>query len=115
MIKRILLIFRYPNLEFDSEIWKNNKNYRSCFINKILRKRKEIGVDKAELQEKFGAAWMIYSSGAWSYEVPNLWRKKKKRVLNFYFDEHGKIKDIKIKYRIRRKMYSHYPYYRKSN
>lgn len=34
---------------------------------------------------------MIYSSGAWSYEVPDFWRKKRKRVLNFYFDENEKI------------------------
>jgi len=114
MLIKILLILRYTNLEFDSEIWKTCKNYRRCFINKILKRRDEIGLNKRELEKRFGTAWMVYSSGAWSYEVPDLWRKKRKRVLNFYFDENEKVKDIKIKYRVRRKMYSHYPYYRKN-
>ena len=101
MIRKILFIFRYPNLEFDSEIWKKNKNYRSCFINKILQKREEIGLGKEQLLEKYGKVWKIYSSGAWSYEVPSHWKKKKKRLLNFYFDENDRVNDIKIKYRIR--------------
>jgi len=115
MIRKILFILRYPNLEFDSEIWKTDKHKRSCFVNKILQKKEELGITREELYKKFGRACLVYSSGAWSYEVPNLWGKKKKRLLNFYFDENGKVKDIRIKYRIRRKMYSHYPYYRKND
>lgn len=101
MIKKVLLQIGYPYLVFDSEIWKTKPQKRKCFIIKILKHKDEIGMNKKELEDKFGKKFRVYSSGAWSYDAPLRWKNKKKRVLNFYFDENEKVKDIKLKYRIR--------------
>jgi len=64
-------------------------------LNKILKQQKEIGCNKEELENKYGPANTIYSSGAWSYDVPKLWLRKKKCVLNFYFNLEDKVFQIR--------------------
>lgn len=75
--------------------------HRFLLLNKILKKKKEIGFNKEELETKYGPANTIYSSGAWSYDVPKMWLRKKKCVLNFYFNMDDKVSQIRQKYRVR--------------
>lgn len=101
MIKIILLLIGYPYREIDSCVWQKDKMYRFLVLNKILKQKKEIGFNKEELENKYGPANTIYSSGAWSYDVPKLWLRKKKCVLNFYFNLEDKVYQIRRKYRVR--------------
>ena len=73
------------------------KNHRFILLNTILKQQKEIGFNKKELENKYGPANTIYSSGAWSYDVPRLWLRKKKCVLNFYFNLEDKVFQIRRK------------------
>ncbi|KAA5535359.1 hypothetical protein [Paenimyroides baculatum] len=72
MIKILLLLIGYPYQYVDSFVWKSNKMYRSLVLNRILKQQKEIGFNKEELENKYGPANKIYSSGACSYDVPKL-------------------------------------------
>lgn len=101
MIKILLVLLGYPYSDFEPIIWQKNKKHRFLFLNKILKQQKEIGFNKEELAQKYGPANTIYSSGAWSYDVPKLWLSKKKRVLNFYFNLEEKVSKIRLKYRVR--------------
>lgn len=101
MIKIILLLLGYPYRDVETFVWKKNKMHRFLLLNKILKQKKEIGFNKEELLQKYGPANTIYSSGAWSYDVPKLWVRKKKCVLNFYFNIDDKVSQIRQKYRVR--------------
>jgi len=101
MIKILFILLGYPYRDDESAVWQQNKMYRFLILDKILKQRKEIGYTKKELENKYGPANTIYSSGAWSYDVPKIWKLKKKCVLNFYFDLDDKVFHIRKKYRVR--------------
>jgi len=101
MIKIMLLLLGYPYRDVESYVWQKNKMHRFLILNKILKQQKELGLNKQELEKKYGPANSIYSSGAWSYDVPKLWLPKKKCVLNFYFNLEDKVYQIRRKYRVR--------------
>lgn len=101
MIKLLLILIGYPYRDDYTALWKKNKNHRFLLLNKILKQQKELGFNKEELEKKYGPANTIYSTGAWSYDVPKLWLRKKKCVLNFYFNLEDKVSQIRLKHRVR--------------
>jgi len=101
MNKLVLFLLGYPYQYVETIVWKNNKMHRFLILNKILKQKKEIGFNKKELESKYGPANTIYSSGAWSYDVPKVWLRKKRCVLNFYFNLEDKVTQIRRKYRVR--------------
>ena len=101
MIKLILLLLGYPYHDVETYVWNRKKSHRFLLLNKILKQKKEIGYNKQELQKKYGPANTIYSTGAWSYDTPKFWIRKKKCVLNFYFNLEDKVCKIRIKHRVR--------------
>lgn len=101
MNKLVLFLLGYPYQDVETVVWKYNKMHRFLILNKILRQKKEIGFNKKELETKYGPANTIYSSGAWSYDVPKFWVRKKKCVLNFYFNIDDKVYKIRKKDRVR--------------
>lgn len=101
MIKLLLILLGYPYRDDEASFWQKNKRQRFLLLNKILKQQQEIGFNKEELEKKYGPANTIYSSGAWSYDVPKLWARKKKRVLNFYFNLEDKVSQIRLKQRVR--------------
>ena len=100
MIKLLLIFVGYPYRDVENAVWQK-KMYRFLFLNKILSQKKEIGFTKEQLEQKYGAADSIYSTGAWSYDVPKLWLRKKKCVLNFYFNMEDNVSQIRRKHRVR--------------
>ena len=101
MLKTLLIILGYPYKDVEPVVWQKNKKHRFLFLDNILKQQEEIGFNKEELLQKYGPANTIYSSGAWSYDVPKLWVSKKKRVLNFYFNLEDKVSQIRLKHRVR--------------
>lgn len=101
MIKILLILLGYPYRDVETYVWQKNKSHRFLLLNTILKKQKEIGFNKEQLENKYGPANTIYNSGAWSYDVPKLWLRKKKCVLNFYFNLEDKVSQIRLKHRVR--------------
>jgi len=101
MIKLLLILLGYPYQNDATFLWRKSTKYRFLLINNILKHKKEIGFNKEELEKKYGPPNTIYSSGAWSYDVPKLVLQKKKRVLNFYFNPENQVSQIRLKHRVR--------------
>lgn len=99
IIKKLKIQLGCGDHEFDSKLWQAQPKSRKCFFKNIIDSQFALGMTEKQVANTFGIDRKIYSTGVWSYSIPEIKINTKKRFLNFYFNTDGKVENVKLKFK----------------